>query len=164
MNYEGKTFEGMLNAEGLKIGIVCARFNDFFVSELLGGALDTIKRLGGNLADVDIAWVPGSFEIPLVISKMMDTGKYDATIALGMVIQGSTSHADHINSQVSKALGQLALEKGIPAIYGVVSTENIEQAIERSGTKAGNRGADAARCAVEMANLLKNISKKGDSE
>ncbi|MBO5723607.1 MAG: 6,7-dimethyl-8-ribityllumazine synthase [Lentisphaeria bacterium] len=160
MNYEGKTFEGMLNAEGLKIGIVCARFNDFFVSELLGGALDTIKRLGGNLADVDIAWVPGSFEIPLVISKMMDTGKYDATIALGMVIQGSTSHADHINSQVSKALGQLALEKGIPAIYGVVSTENIEQAIERSGTKAGNRGADAARCAVEMANLLKNISKK----
>ena len=160
MNYEGKTFEGMLNAEGLKIGIVCARFNDFFVSELLGGALDTIKRLGGNLADVDIAWVPGSFEIPLVISKMMDTGKYDATIALGMVIQGSTSHADHINSQVSKALGQLALEKGIPAIYGVVSTENIEKAIERSGTKAGNRGADAARCAVEMANLLKNISKK----
>ena len=160
MNYEGKTFEGMLNAEGLKIGIVCARFNDFFVSELLGGALDTIKRLGGNLADVDIAWVPGSFEIPLVISKMMDTGKYDATIALGMVIQGSTSHADHINSQVSKALGQLALEKGIPAIYGVVSTENIEQAIERSGTKAGNRGADAARCAVEMANLLKKISKK----
>lgn len=160
MNYEGNTFEGMLNAEGLRIGIVCARFNDFFVSELLGGALDTIKRLGGDLANVDIAWVPGSFEIPLVISKMMDTGKYDATIALGMVIQGSTSHADHINSQVSKALGQLALEKGIPAIYGVVSTENIEQAIERSGTKAGNRGADAARCAVEMANLLKNISKK----
>ena len=160
MNYEGNTFEGMLNAEGLRIGIVCARFNDFFVSELLGGALDPIKRLGGDLANVDIAWVPGSFEIPLVISKMMDTGKYDATIALGMVIQGSTSHADHINSQVSKALGQLALEKGIPAIYGVVSTENIEQAIERSGTKAGNRGADAARCAVEMANLLKNISKK----
>ena len=160
MNYEGNTFEGMLNAEGLRIGIVCARFNDFFVSELLGGALDTIKRLGGDLANVDIAWVPGSFEIPLVISKMMDTGRYDATIALGMVIQGSTSHADHINSQVSKALGQLALEKGIPAIYGVVSTENIEQAIERSGTKAGNRGADAARCAVEMANLLKNISKK----
>jgi 6,7-dimethyl-8-ribityllumazine synthase len=160
MNYEGNTFEGMLNAEGLRIGIVCARFNDFFVSELLGGALDTIKRLGGDLANVDIAWVPGSFEIPLVISKMMDTGRYDATIALGMVIQGSTSHADHINSQVSKALGQLALEKGIPAIYGVVSTENIEQAIERSGTKAGNRGADAARCAVEMANLLKNISQK----
>ena len=160
MQEHGKTFEGMLNATGLKLGIVCARFNDFFVSELLGGALDTFRRLGGNPEDVDVAWVPGSFEIPMVVSKMMDTGRYDATIALGMVIQGSTSHADHINSQVSKALGQLALEKGIPAIYGVVSTENIEQAIERSGTKAGNRGADAARCAVEMANLLKNISQK----
>ena len=157
MNYEGNTFEGMLNAEGLRIGIVCARFNDFFVSELLGGALDTIKRLGGDLANVDIAWVPGSFEIPLVISKMMDTGRYDATIALGMVIQGSTSHADHINSQVSKALGQLALEKGIPAIYGVVSTENIEQAIERSGTKVGNKGVDAAVAAIEMANLTRAI-------
>ena len=161
MANQGKVFEGMLNAEGLRIGIVCARFNDFFVSELLSGALDTIRRLGGDLADVDVAWVPGSFEIPLVISKMMETGKYDATIALGMVIRGSTTHADHINSQVSKALGQLSLEKGIPAVYGVVSTENIEQAIERSGTKAGNRGADAARTAVEMANLLKNLPRKG---
>ena len=107
MNYEGNTFEGMLNAEGLRIGIVCARFNDFFVSELLGGALDTIKRLGGDLANVDIAWVPGSFEIPLVISKMMDTGRYDAPIALGMVIHGSSSLADHITSQVSKALHTL---------------------------------------------------------
>ena len=131
------------------------------MSELLSGALDTFRRLGGDPDNVDVAWVPGSFEIPLVISKMMDTGKYDATIALGMVIRGSTTHADHINSQVSKALGQLALEKGIPAIYGVVSTENIEQAVERSGTKAGNRGADAARTAVEMANLLKNFSRKG---
>ena len=161
MSNQGKVFEGMLNAEGLRIGIVCARFNDFFVSELLNGALDAIRRLGGDPAMVDIAWVPGSFEIPLVISKMMDTGNYDATIALGMVIRGSTAHADYINSQVSKALGQLALEKGIPAVYGVVSTENIEQAIERSGTKAGNRGADAARTAVEMANLLKNFSRKG---
>ena len=156
-----KTFEGMLDAKGLRFGIVCARFNDFFVSELLSGALDTIRRLGGDPVNIDVAWVPGSFEIPLVISKMMDSGKYDATIALGMVIRGSTTHADHINSQVSKALGQLALEKGIPAVYGVVSTENIEQAIERSGTKAGNRGADAARTAVEMANLLKNFSRKG---
>ena len=161
MSNQVKYYEGMLDAKGLRIGIVCARFNDFFVSELLSGALDTIRRLGGDLADVDVAWVPGSFEIPLVISKMMETGKYDATIALGMVIRGSTTHADHINSQVSKALGQLALEKGIPAVYGVVSTENIEQAIERSGTKAGNRGADAARTAVEMANLLKNFSRKG---
>ena len=161
MAKQAKVFEGMLDAKGLRIGIVCARFNDFFVSELLGGALDPIRRLGGDPADVDVAWVPGSFEIPLVISKMMDSGKYDATIALGMVIRGSTTHADHINSQVSKALGQLSLEKGIPAVYGVVSTENIEQAIERSGTKAGNRGADAARTAVEMANLLKNFSRKG---
>ncbi|MBO4647771.1 MAG: 6,7-dimethyl-8-ribityllumazine synthase [Lentisphaeria bacterium] len=161
MSAQGKIYEGMLNAKGLRIGIVCARFNDFFVNELLGGALDTLRRLGGDPDDVDVAWVPGSFEIPLVISKMMDTGKYDATIALGMVIRGSTTHADHINSQVSKALGQLALEKGIPAVYGVVSTENIEQAIERSGTKAGNRGADAARTAVEMANLLKNFVRKG---
>ena len=161
MANQAKVFEGMLDAKGLRIGIVCARFNDFFVSELLGGALDTIRRLGGDLTKVDVAWVPGSFEIPLVISKMMDSGKYDATIALGMVIRGSTTHADHINSQVSKALGQLSLEKGIPAVYGVVSTENIEQAIERSGTKAGNRGADAARTAVEMANLLKNFSRKG---
>ena len=161
MSAQGKIYEGMLNAKGLRIGIVCARFNDFFVNELLGGALDTLRRLGGDPDDVDVAWVPGSFEIPLVISKMMDTGKYDATIALGMVIRGSTTHADHINSQVSKALGQLALEKGIPAVYGVVSTENIEQAIERSGTKAGNRGADAARTAVEMANLLKNFARKG---
>ncbi len=161
MAAEGNVYEGMLNAEGLRIGIVCARFNDFFVSELLGGALDTFRRLGGDQKNVDVAWVPGSFEIPLVISKMMDTGKYDATIGLGMVIRGSTTHADHINSEVSKALGQLSLEKGIPAVYGVVSTENIEQAIERSGTKAGNRGADAARTAVEMANLLKNFSRKG---
>ena len=161
MSTQGKIYEGMLNAKGLRIGIVCARFNDFFVNELLGGALDTLRRLGGDPDDVDVAWVPGSFEIPLVISKMMDTGKYDATIALGMVIRGSTTHADHINSQVSKALGQLALEKGIPAVYGVVSTENIEQAIERSGTKAGNRGADAARTAVEMANLLINFTRKG---
>ena len=161
MTSEVKTYEGILNGKGMRFAIVCARFNDFFVNELLGGALDTIRRLGGDPADVDVAWVPGSFEIPLVISKMMDTGRYDATIALGMVIRGSTTHADHINSQVSKALGQLALEKGIPAVYGVVSTENTEQAIERSGTKAGNRGADAARTAVEMANLLKNFSRKG---
>ena len=127
MAKQAKVFEGMLDARGLRIGIVCARFNDFFVSELLGGALDTIRRLGGDPADVDVAWVPGSFEIPLVISKMMDSGKYDATIALGMVIRGSTTHADHINSQVSKALGQLALEKGIPAVYGVVSTETLSR-------------------------------------
>ena len=160
-SFEGKTFEGMLSAEGLKIGIVCARFNDFFVSELLGGALDTFRRMGGNPADADVAWVPGSFEIPLIASKLIDTGKYDAVIGLGVVIRGSTAHADYINSQVSKALGQLSIDKGLPVIYGVVTTENIEQAIERSGTKAGNRGADAVRSAIEMANLVKSISRKG---
>jgi 6,7-dimethyl-8-ribityllumazine synthase len=120
--------------------------------------MDAFFRHGGEEKDLTVAYVPGSFEIPLACSKLMDSGKYDAVIALGVVIQGSTAHASYINGQVSKALGQLSLEKGIPAVYGVVTTENIEQAIERSGTKAGNRGADAAISAIEMANLLKSIS------
>ncbi len=154
-------YEGMLKADGLRIAIVCSRFNEFFVSKLLGGAIDTFVRHGGAKENIDIAWVPGAFEVPFLVSKLMDTRKYDAVIALGCVIQGSTAHADYINAQVSKALGQLSLDKGIPAIYGVVTTENIEQAIERSGTKAGNRGADAAHAAIEMANLLKTIPQKG---
>lgn len=154
----GQVFEGMLSAKGIRLAIVCARFNEFFVSKLLGGAMDAFFRHGGEEKDLTVAYVPGSFEIPLACAKLMDTGKYDAVIALGVVIQGSTAHASYINGQVSKALGQLSLEKGIPAVYGVVTTENIEQAIERSGTKAGNRGADAAVAAIEMANLLKSIS------
>lgn len=160
MTHEGKVYEGMLTARGVRMGIVCSRFNDFFVKELLSGALDTFRRLGGDSENVDVAWVPGAFEIPLAAAKMMDTGNYDAILALGMVIRGATAHADLINTQVSRALSQLALNKGIPAVCGVVTTESIEQAIERSGTKAGNRGADGARTAVEMANLLKNFPRK----
>lgn len=161
MNREvGHVYEGVLQAKGLKIGIVCSRFNEFFVSKLLAGAIDTIVRHGGDASDIDVAWVPGSFELPFGVSRLMDTGKYDAVIALGVVIQGATSHASHINSQVSKALGQISLDKNIPAIYGVITAENLEQAIERSGTKAGNRGGDAAIAAIEMANLAKTIPAK----
>ena len=150
-------YEGKFSAENVRLAVVCARFNEFFVSKLLGGAMDTFFRQGGKEKNLTVAWVPGSFEIPLAVSKLMESGKYDAVVALGVVIQGSTAHASYINGQVSKALGELALKFGIPAIYGVVTTENIEQAIERSGTKAGNRGADAARSAIEMANLLKAL-------
>ena len=152
-----KTFEGTLNAQGMKFGIVCARFNSFFVSKLLDGAVDTLLRHGASEKDIKAAWVPGSFEIPLVCKKMAESGKYDAIIALGVVIQGGTAHASYVNAEVSKGLAQVSLEKGLPVIYGVVTTENLEQAIERSGSKAGNRGAAAAETAIEMVSLLKNI-------
>ncbi len=151
----GRIFEGDLNAKGLRIGIACARFNEFFVSKLLDGALDAFVRHGGDLANVDVAWVPGSFELPFALSKFIARGNYDAVIALGVVIQGATTHAAQINSQVSKAIGQLGIESGVPVLYGLLTTENIEQAIERSGTKAGNRGFDVTVSAIEMANLNK---------
>ena len=154
---ESKTYEGGLVATGLRFGIVCSRFNEFFVSKLLGGAKDCIVRHGGSADDIDVAWVPGSFEIPLVTQKLVASGRYDAVIALGVVIQGATSHAQHINAEVSKGLAQVSLQSGLPVIYGVVTTETIEQAIERSGTKAGNRGASAAQAAIEMANLVKQL-------
>ncbi|MBO4513042.1 MAG: 6,7-dimethyl-8-ribityllumazine synthase [Victivallales bacterium] len=152
-----KTFEGKLSANGMKFGIVCARFNSFFVSKLLDGAIDTLLRHGASEKDINVAWVPGSFEIPLVCKKMAESGKYDALLALGVVIQGSTAHANFVNAEVSKGLAQVSLEKGLPVIYGVVTTENIEQAIERSGCKAGNRGASAAETAIEMVSLIKNL-------
>ena len=152
-----KTFEGKLSANGMKFGIVCARFNSFFVSKLLDGAIDTLLRHGASEKDINVAWVPGSFEIPLVCKKMAESGKYDALLALGVVIQGSTAHASFVNAEVSKGLAQVSLEKGLPVIYGVVTTENIEQAIERSGSKAGNRGASAAETAIEMVSLIKNL-------
>ncbi len=152
-----KTFEGKLSANGMKFGIVCARFNSFFVSKLLDGAVDTLLRHGASEKDINVAWVPGSFEIPLVCKKMAESGKYDALLALGVVIQGSTAHANFVNAEVSKGLAQVSLEKGLPVIYGVVTTENIEQAIERSGCKAGNRGASAAETAIEMVSLIKNL-------
>lgn len=151
------THEGTLNAAGMKFGIVCARFNSFFVSKLLDGAVDTLLRHGAKAKDIQVAWVPGSFEIPLVCKKMAESGKVDAIIALGVVIQGSTAHANFVNAEVSKGLAQISLEKELPVIYGVVTTENIEQAIERSGCKAGNRGSSAAETAIEMVSLLKNI-------
>ena len=153
----GTVFEGTLNAQGLRIGAVCARFNDFFVSKLLDGAMDAFVRHGGNADDVAVAYVPGSYEIPFAVKKMLATGKFDAVIALGVVIQGATAHAGYINSEVSKCLAQLGLESGVPVTYGMITAENLEQAIERSGTKQGNKGVDAMLAAVEMANLNKAI-------
>ena len=153
------TYEGSLQAEGLKFGLVAARFNDFFVSHLVEGAVDTIVRHGGNADDIALAWVPGSYEIPFAVKKMLDSKKYDAIIAMGVVIQGATPHAGYINNEVAKSLAQLGMEYGTPVTYGMITADNIEQAIERSGTKAGNKGADAAHAAIEMANLNRQLAK-----
>ena len=152
--------EGHLDAKGLKFAIICARFNEFFVSKLLGGAVDNIVRHGGKAENIDVVWVPGSYELPLVTRKLAKSGKYDAIIALGVVIQGVTPHAGLITGEVNKCLAQISLDNELPVINGVIATNNIEQAIERSGTKAGNRGGDAANAAIEMANLMKNLPGK----
>lgn len=153
----GTVYEGTLNASGLRFGIVCARFNEFFVKNLLEGAIDCIVRHGGDPGDISVAWVPGSYETPFIADRLAASGKCDAVIALGVVIQGATAHADHINSQVANGLAAVARDRGLPVIYGVVTTEDIEQAIERSGTKQGNRGASAAQTAIEMARLNQAI-------
>ena len=153
----GTVFEGALTAENMKFGIVCARFNDFFVSKLLDGAVDVIVRHGGDAKKISVAYVPGSYEIPFAVKKMLATRKFDAVIALGVVIQGATPHAGYINSEVSKCLAQLGLEFGIPVTYGLVTADNLDQAVERSGSKAGNKGGDAARAAIEMVNLCRSI-------
>ena len=142
-----------------KIGIVCARFNEFIVSKLLGGAIDGLVRHGISEENIDVAWVPGAFEIPLICEKMVKTGKYDAVIALGTVIRGSTSHYDYVCNEVSKGVAQVGLQAGVPVMFGILTTENIEQAIERAGTKAGNKGYDCAVGAIEMINLIKAIEK-----
>ena len=152
-----RTLEGKLVAEHIKVGIVAARFNDFVVSKLVGGCEDTLLRHGVRPEDIDLAWVPGAFEIPLVASKMAKSGKYDAVIALGAVIRGSTSHYDYVCSEVSKGIAQVSLSSQIPVMFGILTTENIEQAIERAGTKAGNKGYDCALGAIEMVNLIKEI-------
>ena len=152
-----KTYEGDLQAQGLKFGLVAARFNDFFVSHLVEGAVDTIVRHGGDAEDVSVAYVPGSYEIPFAIKKLLEKGGVDAVIALGVVIQGATPHASYINSEVSKCLAQLGLEYGVPVTYGMITAEDLDQAIERSGTKVGNKGVDAAVAAIEMANLTRII-------
>lgn len=152
-----KLYEGKLVAEGIKVGIVCARFNEFIVSKLLGGCEDTLLRHGVQAEDISVAWVPGAFEIPLIASKMTRSGKYDAVIALGTVIRGNTSHYDYVCSEVSKGIAAVALESGIPVMFGVLTTDTIEQAIERAGTKAGNKGAECAQGAIEMVNLIRAL-------
>ena len=152
-----KTIEGFITGKGLHIGIVAARFNEFITSKLLGGALDALRRHETKEDDIDVAWVPGAFEIPIVAKRMAESGKYDAVICLGAVIRGATTHYDYVCSEVSKGVAQVGLSTGVPTLFGVLTTENIEQAIERAGTKAGNKGADCALAAMELASLLKKI-------
>lgn len=149
--------EGNLVASNLKIGIVAGRFNEFITSKLIGGAVDGLKRHGVDESCIDLAWVPGAFEIPLVAKKMAEAKKYDAVICVGAVIRGSTSHYDYVCAEVSKGIATVSLNSGIPVLFGVLTTDTIEQAIERAGTKAGNKGYDCALSAIEMVNLIKNI-------
>lgn len=152
-----KTYEGKVVSENIKIGIVAARFNEFITSKLLGGAIDGLERHNVRNDDIEVAWVPGAFEIPLIASKMAKSGKYDAIICLGAVIRGSTTHYDYVCSEVSKGIANVSLNSDIPVMFGVITTENIEQAIERAGTKAGNKGYDCALGAIEMVNLIREI-------
>ena len=154
-----RLLEGKVVTNNERIGIVCARFNEFIVSKLLGGAVDGLVRHGLPEENIDVAWVPGCFEIPIIADKMAQSGKYDAVIALGTVIRGSTTHYDYVCNEVSKGIAQVRLKTGVPVMFGIVTTENIEQAIERAGTKAGNKGYDAALGAIEMINLVKEIEK-----
>ena len=152
-----KTFEGKLVSEGIKVGIVVARFNEFITSKLLSGAMDGLLRHNVKEEDIQVAWVPGAFEIPLIASNMDRSGKYDAVICLGAVIRGSTSHYDYVCNEVSKGIAAVSLETGIPVMFGVLTTENIEQAIERAGSKAGNKGSECAEGAIEMVNLIREM-------
>ncbi|MFG1493964.1 6,7-dimethyl-8-ribityllumazine synthase [Halobacteriovorax sp. ZH4_bin.1] len=152
-----RNLEGNLNASGKKFAIVAGRFNELITSKLLGGAIDCIKRHDGNVDEMDIAWVPGAFEIPLIAQKLAASKKYDAVITLGAVIRGSTPHFDFVSNEVAKGISKVSLETGIPVTFGVLTVDTIEQAIERAGTKAGNKGWEAAMSAIEMATLLKSI-------
>ena len=152
-----KIYEGKLVSEGIPVGVACTRFHEFIVSKLLSGCEDSLLRHGVREEDISVAWVPGAFEIPLVAAKMAKSGKYDAVIALGAVIRGSTSHYDYVCAEVSKGIAQAALSSGVPVLFGVLTTDTIEQAIERTGTKAGNKGAECAQGAIEMVNLLRTM-------
>jgi 6,7-dimethyl-8-ribityllumazine synthase len=152
-----KTFEGKLVSEEIKIGIVASRFNEFITAKLLSGAIDGLLRHDVDEENISVAWVPGAFEIPLIAKKMAKSGKYDAVICLGAVIRGATSHYDYVCNEVSKGIAAVSLETGIPVLFGVVTTENIEQAIERAGTKSGNKGYDCALSAIEMVNLIHQL-------
>lgn len=151
------TIEGKVVSEGIKVGIVASRFNEFIVSKLVSGAMDGLSRHAVDEANVDVAWCPGAFELPLIAQKMVETGKYDAVICLGAVIRGATSHYDLVCNEAAKGVAQVSLKSGVPVLFGVVTTDTIEQAIERSGTKAGNKGYDCALSAIEMVNLIKAI-------
>lgn len=153
----GKVFEGHLSSTGLRFGIVVSRFNEFITGKLLAGAQDAIRRHGGDEAQVDIAWVPGAFEIPLVAQKLATGGRYDAVICLGAVIRGATPHFDYVAGEAAKGVAQAMLQAGTPIAFGILTTDTIEQAIERAGTKAGNKGFEAAVTAIEMANLLRAL-------
>jgi 6,7-dimethyl-8-ribityllumazine synthase len=152
-----KNIEGKLTAEGMRIALVVGRFNDFISGKLMEGALDALVRHGADSDDISVVWVPGSFEIPLVAKRLAASHRFDAVITLGAVIRGSTPHFDYVAAEVSKGVAQVTMETGVPVIFGVLTTDTIEQAIERAGTKAGNKGADAAMSAVEMVNLLKQL-------
>ena len=154
-----RNLEGDLSAKGLKFGLVVSRFNSFITSRLLDGALDALSRSGAADDDLEVAWVPGAREIPLVAKAMAETGRYDAVICLGAVIRGATPHFDYVAAESSKGIAQVALDTGLPVVYGVLTTDTIEQAVERAGTKAGNRGHAAAVTAIEMANLLKQMKQ-----
>jgi 6,7-dimethyl-8-ribityllumazine synthase len=156
----GKIFEGNLQGEGLKFGIVISRFNEFISQKLLDGAKDALARHGVNLEGVDTAWTPGSFEIPLIAQKLAQSKRYDAIICLGAIIKGGTPHFEYVASELSKGIARVSLDSGLPVINGVITAENLEQAIERAGTKMGNKGFDAAVGAIEMANLLRGFGKK----
>ena len=153
-----KIYEGNLVANGIRVGVVCARFNDFLVSKLLSGCEDGLLRRDVRGDDIHVAWVPSAFEIPLAAAKMAKSGRYDAVIALGAVIRGSTSHYDYVCAEVSKGVAHAALESGVPVLFGVLTTDTIEQAIERAGSKAGNKGAECAQGAIEMVDLLRSIA------
>ena len=150
-------YEGKLVSEQIRVGIVAARFNEFITSKLLGGALDGLKRLNVREEEIDVAWVPGAFEIPLAAAKMAASRKYDAVICLGAVIRGSTSHYDYVCSEVSKGIANVSLNSDIPVLFGVLTTDTIEQAIERAGSKAGNKGSECAQSAIEMVNLIRTL-------
>lgn len=151
------TFEGKLVSQNIRVGIVAARFNEFIVNKLVGGAMDALLRHDVREEDIDLAWVPGAFEIPLIAKKMAESRKYDAVICLGAVIRGATSHYDLVCNEAAKGIAHVSLDSGVPVLFGVVTTENIEQAIERAGSKAGNKGYDSAMAAIEMVNLVRAI-------
>jgi 6,7-dimethyl-8-ribityllumazine synthase len=158
MSENGRVYEGMLNGEGLRFGIVVSRFNEFISSKLLSGALDCLTRHGVDPRQIEVAWVPGALEIPLIAKRMAGGNKYDAVLCLGAVIRGSTPHFDYVSAEVAKGVAHVQLDSGLPVIFGVLTTDTIEQAVERAGTKAGNKGWDAAVSGLEMASLLRNMA------